>query len=172
MASESQGPRHFLDELGFRVQGPRHFLDELGFPVQGPTHFLHGLGFQVQGPRHSLRTLKTGPGDQVYANKQKVSESIPNRSFSKGSQTPSRNLDFKSRQELSQEAFQKRENNPRTTRSIQKATRSSQKQPGAAREISDKPCESAVGGEHSGKRCKASGKRALNSVAAKRLLST
>ena len=82
MASESQGPRHFLDELdfrvqgprhfldeyGFRVQGPRHFLDELGFPVQGPRHFLHGLGFQVQGPRHSLRTLKTGPGDQVYAN--------------------------------------------------------------------------------------------------------
>ena len=36
----------------------------------------------------------------------------------------------------------------------------------------DEPCESAVGGEHSGKRCRASEMRALDSVAAKRLLST
>ena len=117
----------FVDELGFQARAPSRALGNFStnwaifvkdFVAQaiGIAIFVDELGFQVQGPRNCFGTLKNGPGDQVYANGPKSSRKHPKSDhFPRARRHPPETWFLGSRQGLSQEAFQKRENTARNS---------------------------------------------------------
>ena len=108
-----------------QAKGIPIFVEEFVPQAKGIPIFVDELGFQVQGPRHCFGTLKNGPGDQVYANGPKSSRKHPKSDhFPRARRQPPETWFLGSRQGLSQEAFQKREN----------TTRNSQKQPASKRD--------------------------------------
>ena len=107
---------NFVKEIVAQAIGIPIFDEEFVPQAIEISIFVNELGFQVQGPRHCFGTLKNGPGDQVYANGPKSSRKHPKSDhFPRARRHPPETWFLGSRQGLSQEAFQKRENTARNS---------------------------------------------------------